>query len=354
MSKVKILLIGAAFAADLHMEAYSRCQDIAQVVGICSKEPERIDPLAGRYGITGYQSYVDIETAIAQCDCDLVDICVPNFLHYQTAIKALENGKHIIVEKPLATKLEDAEHIIKTAQDVGKRVYYAEDWLFAPALLKALSICDSKALGDINYIRARECHNGSHSPFAQTLEFCGGGSLIHLGIHPVCFMLALKNNRWKKLSAMTSGGLDKNLVHKKMEGEDFAVVNMEFEDGTTAVLEANYVSVGGMEDVIDFYGTKGCLHVDLTFSSPIHCFSEPGLDYTVEKADITTGWSRPAVDEKYNLGYVDEIRHFVTCAQQDVDAKVGLRGIDGLEALKVVKLAYKSAAEGVTIYNDKL
>jgi len=204
------------------------------------------------------------------------------------------------------------------------------------------------------FVRARECHNGSHSPFAQTIKFCGGGSMVHLGVHPVCFMLALKNNRWTEVVAMTSGGGESNLRHKTMEGEDWGAALMRFEDGTTALLEANYVSEGGMEDVIDFYGDQGCLHVDLTFSSALNLFSIPGAKYTVEKADITTGWSRPAVDEKFNLGYVNEIRHFMESARDNKDAKVGLRGVDGYEAIRVINLIYKSAREGVAVKNDKL
>ena len=183
----------------------------------------------------------------------------------------------------------------------SKKLYYAEDWLFAPALNKALALIDEGAIGKPVYIRARECHNGSHSPFTQTIKYCGGGSMVHLGVHPISFMLGLKDGKWKELIAMTSGGKEKNLIHKNMEGEDWAVCSMKFEDGTTALLEANYVTIGGMEDVIDIYGTEGCMHIDLTFSSPIKCFSNHGLNYTVEKADITTGWSRPAVDEKLIL-----------------------------------------------------
>lgn len=109
-----------------------------------------------------------------------------------------------------------------------------------------------------------------------------------------------------------------------------------------------------MEDYIDFFGDQGCLHVDLTFSSALRGFSIPGFDYTVEKAELTTGWSRPAVDERYNLGYVSEIAHFVDCIQKNCDAKVGLRGIDGLEAVKVIHLIYKSAREGIHIKNEAL
>lgn len=354
MKKLKVLLVGAAFSADLHSDGYSRILDRVQIVGICDKDASRIDALAKRYGFTDYTPYDDFHTAIAQCDCDLVDICMPNFLHHEVALLAMNAGRDIICEKPLATTVADAQDMVDTAQRLGKHIYYAEDWLFAPAFRKAKSILESGQLGKPLYIRARECHSGSHSPFAQLLKYCGGGCMVHLGVHPVSFMLALKDNRWAELTAMTSGGKEKNLVHTQMEGEDWAGAFLRFADGTYATLEANYVTVGGMEDVMDIYCEQGCIHVDLSFSGPVKVFSIPGLDYTVEKAEITTGWSTPAVDEKYSLGYCGEIQHFVECALEGKDAQVGLRGKDGLETLKVINLIYKSATEGVSVKNAAL
>jgi len=352
--KVKVLLVGAAFSADLHMEGYARCKDIAEIVAVCDKDLSRINSLTGRYGLKGFKSYDNYEKAIEDVDCDLVDICMPNYLHHDVAIAAFRKGRHVIAEKPLATTVEDGVAMVKAAEKAGKKLYYAEDWLFAPALNKAIAVVEEGAIGKPLYIRARESHSGSHSPFAQTIRFCGGGCMIHLGIHPVGFILALKNGRWTELVAMTSGGLESNFLHQKMEGEDWSVCIIKFDDGTSAVLESNYLTFGGMEDVIDIYGTKGCMHVDLTFSSAISCYSIPGLNYTVEKAEITTGWSKPAVDEKFNLGYIDEIKHFMESCQKNQDAKTGLRGIDGLEALKVINLIYKSAKEGKKVINDNL
>lgn len=352
--KVRVLLVGSAFAADLHADAYARIKDRAQIVAIVGRKPEKVHALAKRYGFTDYAVYDDYRKAIQEVECDVVDICLPNFLHHDVTIAALERGRDVICEKPLATTVEDARNMVDTAKRLGRRIYYAEDWLGSPALTKALSLIESGAIGELKFVRARECHSGSHSPYAQTIEYCGGGCMVHLGVHPVGFMLAMKDNKWTELVAMTSGGGAGNLIHKKMEGEDWAGAMIRFADGTTAVLESNYVTTGGMEDMIDFYGTKGCLHVDLTFSSAIKGYSIPGFDYTVEKAEVTTGWSNPAVDEKYNLGYVAEIEHFMDCVAKGKEARVGLRGIDGLEALEVINLIYKSSREGVKITNPKM
>ena len=163
--------------------------------------------------------------------------------------------------------------------------------------------------------------------------------------------MSMKNNEWAELTAMLSGGGESNLMHQCMEGEDWAAVCMRFKDGTTALLEGNYVTKGGMENIIDIYGTEGCLHVDMILSGAISAYSIPGLSYTVEKAEITTGWSRPAIDEKYNIGYAAEIAYFVDCASRGEEARSGNRGIDGLEVLKVIEAIYKSARTGRVVKN---
>ena len=354
MDKVKVLVIGSAFGADLHMDSYARFRNKVEIAGICSKDPGQIVALAARYGIEGYAVHDDYETAIDEVDCDVVDICVPNFLHYAVCMAALNKKRHVICEKPLATTVQDGRAMVKKAEEVGKNIYYAEDWLFAPAVRRALEIVAEGAIGNLQYIRARECHSGSHSPFTQTIKLCGGGSMLHLGIHPLAFVLALKENRWTEVTAMKSGGLDGNMRHKKLEGEDWCAAVIRFEDGTAAAVEGNYIANGGMEDVIDFYGDKGRMHVDLGMSSAVSCFSIPGVRYTIEKAEVTTGWSRPAVDEKYILGYVGEIGHFLDCIRDGAPAQPGLRGQDGLEALELLFYIYQSANEGQVIRNPKI
>jgi predicted dehydrogenase len=127
----------------------------------------------------------------ARDDIDLISVCVPNFLHHDVAIAAAEAGKHVVVEKPLATTAEDAREIVAVCEKNGVKLMYAEDWCFSPALQRAEALITEGGIGEICYIKAKEVHNGTHSPFAKDKEMCGGGSFMHLGIHPIGWLLYL-------------------------------------------------------------------------------------------------------------------------------------------------------------------
>ncbi len=352
MKQIKILLIGSGFAAGLHMEGYKRAGGV-EIAAICSTLPDQIKALAAKNSLSGFQTFTDYKEAIQQTDCDLVDVCVPNHLHYEVCMAALEKGRNVICEKPLATTVAHGREMTEKAKAMGRHIYYAEDWLFAPAILRAMEIMEEGALGQICYMRARECHSGSHNPLNLSVALCGGGAMMNLGIHPLGLVMAMKKHDWVELTAMGSGGGAKNHLHKACEGEDLSACFMTFGDGSSALIEANYLATGGMEDCLDFYGDKGCLHINLNHEGPIACFSIPGVQYTIEKAEVTTGWSHPAFDEMYTLGYTGEIAHFVACCREDVDARFGMRGEDGLEYLETLQLIYQSMREGRKVANPR-
>jgi predicted dehydrogenase len=340
--RVKVGLIGSAFCANLHIEGFRRATDVSEVAAICSSNRERAEAFAKLHGIP--KVYSNYHELLDDDEIEVADICLPNFLHAQVAIDAFKKGKHVICEKPMATTVEDAKAMLEAAEESGKTLFYAEDWLFSPAFMRALELIDEGAIGKPLFFKAKESHGGSHSPFAQTIEYCGGGAMIHLGIHPLGLLLAL-NGKATEVMAMATGGLEQNFIHKTMEGEDWASALIKFENGVTAVVEANYITKGGMHDIMEVYGTDGMLNVDL-MNNPIKIFSLPGFAYTVEKAEMTQGWSKPAIDEKLMLGYIGEIRHFMECVINGSEPKRGLRGIDGYDSLKLCHDIYKSAREG--------
>jgi len=348
MDKVRIGIVGSKFAADFHCDSYSRNEKV-QVVAVAAID--NLKEISGKWNIP--KTYEDYNEMLKDDTIDLVSVCVPNFLHHDVVIAAAKAGKHVMCEKPLATSVDDAKEMVDICKKEGVKLFYGEDWCFAPALLRVTEIVNEGAIGEVLYVKAKETHNGSHSPFAKKNEFCGGGTLIHLAIHPIGWILQFLGNEGENKVAevigKTNGGLADNYVHTKNEGEDWAVGIMKFANGQHAFVEGNYITVGGMDDKVEIYGSEGVIKVDLTLSSNVSVYSRSGYSYCIEKTDNTLGWTKPAVDEFYNLGYVKELAYAVECVLNDTEPVYGASGRLGVTCMEVIGAMYRSSEEGKTI-----
>jgi predicted dehydrogenase len=343
MEKVRVAIVGSEFAAGFHARALRR-SPYTEIVAACSIDAPSLKRFVKNYNVP--HSYDDYGKMFERDDIDLVNICVPNFLHKKVAIAALEAGKHVICEKPLATSVEDALAMVKAVRKSGLKFMYAEDWLSAPAIIRAKQIIDEGGIGRPLYIKAKETHNGSHSPFAQNKKTCGGGSMIHLAIHPMAFGRWLFGCEAVEVLGMTNGGGEDNFVHKNYGGEDWAAALLTYEGGQRAFIEGNYITHGGLDDFLEIYGSEGSIKIDLGFGSPMTVYSRPGYGYAVEKAETTLHWTKPAVDEEWNLGYVNEIAQFVDCVRLDQEPPWGLSVEDGAAVLQSIMAVYESAEKG--------
>jgi len=348
--RIRVGIVGARFAAEFHCDAYGRTGR-AEVAAVADIDEAALGAFARKWNIR--ETFADYRRMLERDDIDLVSICAPNYLHMEMAVAVAGAGKHIVCEKPLATTVEDARRVRDACRRAGVTLFYAEDWIFAPALRRTCGIVSEGAIGEVLFVKAKEVHNGTHSPYAKDARTCGGGCLIHLGVHPIGWVLHLLGregaNPVIEVVGKANGGAARNYVHKDNTGEDWALGVMKFADGQHALVEGNYVTVGGMDDKVEIYGTEGRIGVDLTFGSPISVYSRRGYSYAVEKADNTLGWTRPAVDEFFSLGYVDEIAYFVDCVIEGRAPHWGVSADNGVACVEVVDAMYRSDAVGVTV-----
>jgi myo-inositol 2-dehydrogenase / D-chiro-inositol 1-dehydrogenase len=123
MSPTKIALLGTGFIADIHLESYRRFVPDAEVAVVYSRSRERAEAFARRHAIARW--YDDLDRAIAESGCDVVDVCIPNDVHARATIAAATAGKHVIVEKPLCVTLEEADEMIAVCKANGRKLMYA-------------------------------------------------------------------------------------------------------------------------------------------------------------------------------------------------------------------------------------
>lgn len=384
MANIKIGMIGAGFAARIHARAYQSLVDLHVELAAVAAVPEAdAEAFAKEYGI---RNFSDDYKDVLEAEVDVVDLCVPNYLHKPFAIEAAQAGKHIICEKPLTgyfgegkeavgttpkarmlePALRNADEMIDAAEKHDVKLMYAENWLYSPVIQKTERLVEASQ-GTILEIRARECHSGSHAGYARRWQYSGGGALMRLGPHPIGIAIYLKSQEGMRrdgkaitvesVTAETSDmtkvssfqrGSPKWLVTGWEDVENWSMVILTFSDGSRAVLSASDIVLGGMEDTLQIYLSNAHIKCDMTHSNVVQAYApDPSIfesEYIAEKLETKAGWSYPSIDEEWLLGYPQEIRDFVECVihgrEPLADAHLGR------QVVEVIYAGYQSAEEG--------
>ncbi len=343
MTRTKVAILGAGFIAEIHAESYLRFVPEAEIVANFARDAQKAAHFAQAHGIP--KSYTDVDTLLKESDCDIVDICLPNYLHHDICLKAAHANKHIIIEKPLCLTLEEADEMIAACRANGKKLMYAEELCFAPKYERIRAIVESGAVGNVYMLKQCEKHSGPHSRWFYESGKAGGGVMMDMGCHALAWF------RWMlKGAAAKSVYADFSTVMHDTDGEDNAITMVEFEkDGkkVLCVAEDSWAKHGGMDDRIEVYGNMGVSYADLFRGNSSLVYSAQGYDYASEKAGATSGWTFPVFEEAFNQGYPQELKHFVECVREDKEPLV--TGEDGRAVLELIYAAYESAGCGAKV-----
>ncbi|HTH57277.1 MAG TPA: Gfo/Idh/MocA family oxidoreductase [Cyclobacteriaceae bacterium] len=342
MERTKVALLGSGFIADIHIESYQRFVPEAEVVAVYARDINKAKAFAQKHHIPNW--YDSVDDIISKSGCEVVDICLPNFLHAQTTLKAARAKKHVIIEKPLAVTLEEADEMIKVCAEQKVNLMYAEELCFAPKYERVRHLVKEGAVGELFMLKQAEKHSGPHTDWFYDVDLAGGGVLMDMGCHAFgWFFWMLNNARVKSVTASMS-----TVLHSpRTKGEDNSIVIVEFENGVTAVAENSWAKHGGMDDRCEVYGKAGVVYADLFLGNAALAYSKNGYGYAMEKADTTAGWSFPIFEEAFNQGYPHELKHFIDCVRTGQPPLV--TGKLGRDVLEVIYAAYASAGQGKKI-----
>jgi len=337
MERTKVAILGAGFVANVHIESYTRFVPEAEVVAVFSNMGEEAKVFAQAHGIP--QWYDNLDRLLSESGAQVIDICMPNFLHHEACLKAAAANKHVIVEKPLALTLEQADEMIDACKKRGLLLMYAEQLCFAPKYERCRSLIEAGAVGKVYMLKQSEKHSGPHSAWFYKKETAGGGVLMDMGCHALAwFRWMNKNNPVKSVYA------DVKTVMHDTDCDDNTLTIVEFENGVTALAENSWARHGGMDDRIEIYGDKGVIYADLFKGNSALTFSLDGYDYASEKAGDSKGWTFTIFEEVFNQGYPHELKHFISCVREGKQPLV--TGEDGRAVLEMIYAAYASAKKG--------
>jgi predicted dehydrogenase len=294
---IRVGLLGSGFMGKTHAQAWRQLEN-AKVVVVAGLP---LDSAAEVAASVHSEVTTSLDEVIARDDVDAIDVCLPTSMHEEFAVKALNTGKHVLCEKPLALSLESADRILEAADKSGRILMVAQVVRFWPQYRAAYEIVRSGELGQLLAARvSRTSRRPNWGAWFNDPEM-SGGALFDLHIHDLDYLVAL----WGKPRSVHGLG-----VKSRYGSWDYVSTHLDFGCGKAEV-EASYL----MPDPYPFTTElrllleRGLLEYNFRVAGNIESRDSSESRLTLWKADGSVLF--PAVPE--TDGYLAEIQHFVDC-----------------------------------------
>ena len=307
--KLGVAVIGTGFWGRNHARVYRELAE-TELLAICDVDAERAKSVAKQFGV---KPYTNAARMLRNEDIEAVSVCTWSTSLAKEAIRAAEAGKHVLVEKPMAADVKQAEMLVETVERKG--VYLTVGFLmrFIPGLRHIKKAIETKEIGELVCATAKRV--------SQWPERIGDvGVVKDTAIHDIDVILYLFNEDPVAVYAKTGA-----MRYKRFE--DYAQMMLTFEGGKSAFIESNWLTP---------YKTRV---LTATGSEAIMTLDYITQELTVENAKETMRPRYP-MQEPLKL----ELQHFANCITKK--EKPLITGLDGLKALKIAQAALKSSATG--------
>ena len=351
MSILKVGFVGVGGISRTHMPGWAASED-AEVVAGSDINNEALEQWGALHNVSRLTTNAD--ELFSDPDIDIIDLCVPNMYHAPLAIAALEAGKHVICEKPLAPTPQDIKRMIAARDKAGKSLMTAQHFRFAGVSQAMKAEIDTGALGDVYHARGWMLRRNLLIPTATFIEkkHSGGGPCIDIGVHILDLTLWLMGN---PRPVAVSGVADARLAHhpgafatwrqgpipSSFDVEDYAVAFVRFETGATLVLEVSWLlhhDISGEDMQAWIYGDEGGCHW------PSAQFLD--TNYTTRNFNNRTLQLVKDKMEPHALECVEFAKAIAAGAPSPVPAE------QSLQVLSILDGIYRSQAEGREVTID--
>ena len=326
MSKVRVGVIGVGAFGEVHLAAYKTLHDV-EIVAISDTRESRLREVAAKFDVKN--CYADYKELCARKDIDLVSVVTPEAHHLAPVLAAVGQGKHIFLEKPIATRVKDAEQIMEAAEKAGVFLMVGHILRFENNYGTMKRKIEEGKLGDIVSVHARR-----NRPRKLYRTYSREHAIIENSIHDIDICLWYTQAQVENVRAFT----------RNIQGGVHPDINwcfLEFKGGAVACLETHWLipDVGGIgtDDSMQIIGTKGV--ADLHFiPAGLNFWTEDG----VEAANVTyDAWFNNQIWGAAK----EEASYIVDCVRKGA-APTMIKPVEALDALKVALACVSSAQTG--------
>ncbi|MFH1738984.1 MAG: Gfo/Idh/MocA family oxidoreductase, partial [bacterium] len=275
--EIRMGLLGCGFMGKCHTNAYKTIPYIyadanlmPRLLVLCDKDQKKVEHAAAQYGYE--ECCTDYEELVSDDRIDVVDNCLPDPVHPEPCIAALNNGKHVICEKPLAISVDDAKRMCDAAAASSAKAMCTFNYRFVPAVRLAKDLIAAGEIGDIYHLRTGYLQMAGHDPSLSSDEawysaWPHSGGLQGIGSHAIdqCRFLV---GEIKSVSALVRAFNQDRAIPSAGSPDAFAdegtAAVMEFENGAIGVIESSVVATGRKNFLWwEINGSKGSLKWDL-------------------------------------------------------------------------------------------
>ncbi|WP_261303009.1 Gfo/Idh/MocA family protein [Paenibacillus andongensis] len=269
--KIKGAIIGCGgIAFEKYFPSLSKLKEL-EMVAFCDIMVEKAEKAVAAYGSIDAKAFYDYREVLKDASIDVIYVCTPNDSHAEISIAAMESGKHVMCEKPMAKTAAEAQAMVDAAKRTGKKLSIGYQNNFRPDSRYLQQICDNGELGDIYFAKAHAIRRRAVPTWGVFLdqEKQGGGPLIDIGSHALDLTLRMMNNyapkcvlgrAYHKLSrkenaANAWGPWDPD----KFTVEDSAFGFITMQNGANVILESSWAlnSLDTLEAKTTLCGTEG-------------------------------------------------------------------------------------------------
>ena len=336
MKDIRFGIVGCGVVSHSHVAALLAC-DGAVLVGVFDRNASKREEFAARYGVRPYASYASM---LADGEIDAVCICTPSGLHADQAIQALREGKHVVLEKPMALTTADAAKICREAEISHHLITVISQNRFREDVVRVKNLIDEGAFGtlvlcDLYMKFWRDPSYYTSSTWRGTWGMDGGGALMNQGIHGVDLMRYLVGD------VRLLKGRAKTQLHN-IEVEDTAAALLEFDCGALGVIEASTAAYPGFSRRIEIHGTRGYATIVDSNLEKLCVAGEMLVDRNIE---VDAGTASDPTKMSY-MGHLLQLRNFVAAVRGE--EPLAITAHDGLEAVRLIESVYRSSAESNT------
>ena len=326
---LKAALVGVGVAGQVsHIPAWKKLENV-ELVTLVDRDQEKAQRVAQRFGIPNATTQID--EVLEDPEIDMVDVCTPNYLHAPLAIAALESGKHVLVERPIARNAAETEKMVKAADKADKMLVCALAHRFREDTKILKKFVDRGELGEVFYTKTgwlRQRTDWRTEEWRQQKQVSGGGVLMDLGVQMLDLTLYILGH--PKVESVSAS------AHRagKAEVEDSLIALLRLESGCVVSLEVTWGLL--MEKDFAYVNLFGQTGAALWNPLRIHKGMHGSL------VNVT-----PAVDSPRNV-YKQAIEAQIAQFAEGV-RKGGSAGASGAEMLAVMRLVdaiYRSAEQG--------